>query len=74
MDNSGALVPVFREGVPYDRNDRVLVWKIEEKKTDMNLAMAMYRDVDKGLYEDVVLCLNDFDAEPVLQALGEDLP
>jgi len=31
MDNSGALVPAFREGMPYDRSDRVRVWKIEEK-------------------------------------------
>jgi uncharacterized LabA/DUF88 family protein len=74
MDNSGALVPVFRDGIPYDRNDRVRVWKIEEKKTDVNLAMAMYRDAAKGLYDQVVLCSNDSDAEPVLQALREDFP
>ena len=72
MDNSGALVPVFRDGMPYDRNDRVRVWKIEEKKTDVNL--AMYRDAAKGLYDQVVLCSNDSDAEPVLQALREDFP
>ncbi|MDB5885064.1 MAG: hypothetical protein JWR74_1235, partial [Polaromonas sp.] len=74
MDNSGALVPVFRDGMPYDRNDRVRVWKIEEKRTDVNLAMAMYRDAAKGLYDQVVLCSNDSDAEPVLQALREDFP
>ena len=74
MDNSGALVPVFRDGMPYDRNDWVRVWKIEEKKTDVNLAMAMYRDAAKGLYDQVVLCSNDSDAEPVLQALREDFP
>jgi hypothetical protein len=58
-------------GIAYDRNDRVRVWKIEEKKTDVNLAMAMYRDAAKGLFEQVVLCSNDSDAEPVLR---EDFP
>jgi len=74
MDNSGALVPVFRDGIAYDRNDRVRFWKVEYKKTDVNLAMAMYRDTAKDLYDQVVLCSNDSDAEPVLQALREDFP
>ena len=74
MDRDGALLPVVRPGVPYDRNDRVRVWKIEEKQTDVNLAMAMYRDAAKGLYDHVVLCSNDSDAEPVLKALREDFP
>jgi uncharacterized LabA/DUF88 family protein len=74
MDNSGALIRVFRDGMPYDRNDLVRVSKIEEKKTDVNLAMAMYRDASKDMYDQVVLCPNDSDAEPVLQALREDFP
>ena len=36
--------------------------------------MAMYRDVAKGLYDQVVICSNDSDAEPVLEALKEDFP
>lgn len=72
MDAGGALLPTYQEGLPYDRNVRTRVWKIEEKKTDVNLAMAMYRDAAKGLFDQVVLCSNDSDAEPMLAALRED--
>lgn len=71
---TGTSLPTFIVGSPYDRNIRSHVWKLEEKKTDVNLAMAMYRDVAKGLYDQVVICSNDSDAEPVLEALKEDFP
>ena len=44
------------------------------KKTDVNLAMGMYRDASKGLIDQLVLVSNDSDAEPVLEALVEDFP
>lgn len=72
FDKDGTLLPAFVSGQPYDRNVRSRVWKLEEKKTDVNLAMAMYRDAAKGLYAQMVLCSNDSDAEPVLEALRED--
>ena len=74
FDKSGTSLPTFIAGKPYDRNIRSNVWKLEEKKTDVNLAMAMYRDVAKGLYDQVIICSNDSDAEPVLEALKEDFP
>jgi uncharacterized LabA/DUF88 family protein len=73
-DRSGTLLPVFDLGKPFDRNKRVRVWMLEEKQTDVNLAMAMYRDTAKGVLDQVVLCSNDSDAEPVLRALREDYP
>jgi uncharacterized LabA/DUF88 family protein len=73
-DRNGALLPAYVEGQPYDRNNRVRVWKLEEKKTDVNLAIRMYRDACKGLYDRVILVSNDSDAEPVLSALREDFP
>jgi hypothetical protein len=73
-DRSGTLLPAFIDGQKFDRRSRHRVWKVEEKKTDVNLALAMYRDAAKGLYEHVVLCSNDSDAEPALQALREDFP
>ena len=73
-DNSGTKLPTFVPGQPFDKNVRSHVWKLEEKKTDVNLAMAMYRDAAKGRVDQVVLCSNDSDAEPVLQALREDFP
>lgn len=74
FDKDGTLLPTYVPGQPYDRTVRSRVWKLEEKKTDVNLAMAMYRDAVKGRYDQVVLCSNDSDAEPALQALREDFP
>ncbi|WGG49631.1 NYN domain-containing protein [Rugamonas sp. DEMB1] len=73
-DRNGALLPAYIEGQPYDRNNRIRVWKLEEKKTDVNLAIRMYRDACKERYDRVVLVSNDSDAEPVLSALREDFP
>ena len=74
FDKAGALLPVFVPGQPYDRTNRVRVWKLEEKKTDVNLAIRMYRDACRGLYDRVILVSNDSDAEPALQAMREDFP
>ncbi len=73
-DKNGALLPTFIDGVPYDRAVRSRVWKIEEKQTDVNLALALYRDAAKGLYDQVIICTNDSDIEPALIALREDFP
>lgn len=72
FDKGGTLLPTFIPGQPYNRQVRSRVWKLEEKKTDVNLAMAMYRDAAKGRYAKLVLCSNDSDAEPALHALRED--
>ncbi len=73
-DRKGALLPVYVDGQAFDRNNRVRVWKLEEKKTDVNLAIRMYRDACRGLYDRIILVSNDSDAEPVLAALREDFP
>lgn len=74
MDSGGTLLPAFVAGQPYDRTVRTRVWKIEEKQTDVNLALTMYRDACKGLFDRVVLVSNDSDAAPALKALKEDFP
>jgi len=74
MDASGNLLPTFVEGQPYDRNQRSRVWKIEEKKTDVNLALGMYRDAAKGMADRMILVSNDSDTEPVLEAIRQDFP
>jgi hypothetical protein len=56
FDKDGTLLPTFVPGQPYDRQVRSRVWKLEEKKTDVNLAMAMYRDAAKERYNQLVLC------------------
>ena len=67
-------MPTFVDGQPFDPNVKSRVLKLEEKKTDVNLAMAMYRDVPKGRFDQVVICSNDSDVEPVLETLREDFP
>jgi uncharacterized LabA/DUF88 family protein len=74
FDRNGTLLPTFIEGQPYNRTVRTRVWKLEEKKTDVNLALRMYRDCCKGLYDRIILVSNDSDAEPALAALRQDFP
>lgn len=74
FDKGGTLLPAFVLGQPYDRMKRIRVWKLEEKKTDVNLAIAMYRDASKGLYDRIILMSNDSDAEPALKAIRQDFP
>lgn len=56
MDRDGSLMPSFIPGQKFDRSRQTRVWRIEEKKTDVNIALAMYRDACKGLFDLAVLC------------------
>jgi uncharacterized LabA/DUF88 family protein len=71
-DKAGTLLPEYVAGQPYDRLKRARVWKIEEKQTDVNIAISMYRDASKGLFDHQVIVTNDSDAEPTLKAIRED--
>jgi hypothetical protein len=57
---------------PIDRNDTVKAWKLEEKKTDVNIALHLYRDLLKGNCEQAILVSNDSDLVPALEAVQED--
>jgi hypothetical protein len=74
FDRDGTLLPRYVHGARFDRNDRVRVWKLEEKQTDVNLALAMYRDACAGQFQQLVICSNDSDAAPVLEAVRADFP
>jgi uncharacterized LabA/DUF88 family protein len=74
FDKGGSLLPRYVEGEPCDKTDRVRVWSLEEKQTDVNLALAIYRVCSKAQCDQVVVCSNDSDVEPVLKALREDFP
>lgn len=72
---SQADVPRYVDEVtPPRKDDTVSSWKVVEKKTDVNIALAIYRDACKELVDQVVLCSNDSDAEPVLEAIRTDFP
>ncbi|WP_159183613.1 NYN domain-containing protein, partial [Klebsiella pneumoniae] len=54
----------FNEGHPPSKTDRTTVWKLEEKQTDVRMALEMYRDAIRGEVEQLVLCTNDSDMIP----------
>lgn len=70
------LAPVYLEGVPASRQHQCEIWKLEEKLTDVNLAISMYRTVAKqeGAVEQIVLVSADTDMVPALAAIREDFP
>ncbi len=58
---------------PPNKDNRQAVWKLEEKQTDVNIALTAYRDAIQSTAEQVVFVSNDTDLEPALIALREDL-
>jgi uncharacterized LabA/DUF88 family protein len=73
-EKNGTALPIYIEGQAFDSANRVKVWRLVEKKTDVNLAMGMYRDAMRQDVDQLVLVSNDSDAEPVLEAIMEDFP
>ncbi len=57
---------------PPNKENRVPVWRMEEKQTDVNIAIEAYRDAAKGNAEHQVFVSNDSDLEPALKAIRED--
>ena len=49
------------------------MWRLEEKQTDVNIALTAYRDAIQNKAQQVVFVSNDTDLEPALRALREDL-
>jgi uncharacterized LabA/DUF88 family protein len=69
--DSFAKLPVYRK--PPDKLVTADVWKLEEKKTDVNIALHMYSDAIKGNAEQIVIVSNDTDLEPSLQMIRSEL-
>lgn len=67
-------LPTFAKGMAATKDNLLPVWMIEEKQTDENLALQVYRDAIKGHCDQVVICSNDSDVEPVLKLLALDVP
>ncbi len=57
---------------PPQTESRHKVWLIEEKQTDVNIALTIYRDIAKNNVDQVVVCTNDSDMVPALQSIVED--
>jgi uncharacterized LabA/DUF88 family protein len=63
------------------RQDKVAIWKLEEKETDVHIAISMYRTAARETNEhnakriqQLVLVSGDTDMAPALKAIREDFP
>lgn len=57
---------------PPDKSNRVAVWKLEEKQTDVNLALEAYRDAARNHAEQFVFVSNDTDIATSLRLIRQD--
>lgn len=67
-------LPIYVADKNPSKDERTWVWQIIEKKTDVNLAIHMYRDAVHRKCDQMVLCSNDSDAEPALKAIRDEFP
>ena len=69
--------PRFVEGQKASRQDQIAVWQLEEKETDVNIALGMYRAAcraDQLQIGQIVLVSGDTDLAPALAAIRQDFP
>ncbi|MDP2226859.1 MAG: NYN domain-containing protein [Moraxellaceae bacterium] len=52
----------------------VLVWKMEEKQSDVRLALEVFQDAMTGVADQIVICSNDTDIAPALEKLRAHRP
>ena len=64
--------PLYKK--PPNKDETVEVWKLEEKQTDVKMALSIYHDVVTNACDQVVICTNDTDLVPVLELLKEHYP
>jgi len=71
---------VDKETAP-SRHDKVAIWKLEEKETDVHIAISMYRLASQQValpteerIQQMVLVSADTDMTPALRAIREDFP
>lgn len=64
--------PRFVPNTKADRTDTVAVWHLDEKETDVRLALTMYRDACQQRMDQVVLVSSDTDLRPALEAISQD--
>lgn len=57
---------------PPDKQKRVDVWKLEEKLTDTQMSLHLYKDALHPDIDQVILVSNDSDMEPAAQLVRED--
>ncbi|WP_036138844.1 NYN domain-containing protein [Luteibacter sp. 9135] len=60
------------EGVDIPDSPLIDIWKVEEKQSDVSLALHAYRDVVKGDVGHVVIVSNDTDMAPCFQMIKNE--
>lgn len=68
------FLPSHQAGVDPSKSSVSPVWMIEEKQTDVNIALHVYRDAMRGDTDQLVICSNDSDLQPAMQMVREDAP
>lgn len=54
-----------------DKKNAHKVWRLNEKQTDVNIALHLYRDALQGKADSFVVCSSDSDLEPALQIIKD---
>lgn len=67
-------LPAYRVGASPNKDDLSSVWMIEEKQTDVNIALEVYRDSIQGSCDQIVVCSNDSDIETAFRCIRTDAP
>ncbi|ELY6122456.1 NYN domain-containing protein [Acinetobacter baumannii] len=78
-----ARAPVYVKDQKADRNNSCDIWLLEEKETDVNIALFMYRTAllesqkppnDPSKIEQILLVSGDTDMTPALRLIRQDFP
>lgn len=76
-----ALAPVYEPGKKASRDNQCRIWQLEEKETDVNIAISMYRmaaqqhnRASEERVQQIVLMSADTDMAPALTAIKQDFP
>lgn len=67
-------LPTHNKGEDPRKDNVTPVWMIEEKQTDVNIALHAYHDAVRGKCEQLVICSNDSDMEPAVRMIRDDVP
>lgn len=70
-DASPAKAHLYQKGEPARACEKVEIWKLVEKQSDVALALHAYSDAIRGEIDHVVIVTNDTDIVPALKLIKE---
>jgi len=72
----GYYHPTYHNAIKYlsppDKSERVDTWKLEEKLTDVQMALHLYRDAIQDKCDQIIIASNDSDIEPAAKLIKQD--